>query len=321
VIRTPRTRTRGFTLIELLVVIAIIAILIGMLLPAVQKVRESAARSQSSNNLRQVGIGLNGMAEQYLGASPPCIGFFKGKSGTFFYHMLPFIEQDNIYKVFTTNGTINGVAGNGTVGMVTANHANADATAIKTYYAPLDDSNPGTNSALSYTCNSGVFLIPTINTATAATNQAPPSPETGGARFPASFNQKGTTNQIILFERFSRNNGTNGAGVTWNRVTANSVTLPSSALFGPSMTASLNGANVAVQFGVSSSNTIGNPPSTATAFTSSSCLVTVGDASTKTVTSAVNTAYAYTGGTQLATRNVMNWACDPLTTSPPPSNW
>jgi prepilin-type N-terminal cleavage/methylation domain-containing protein len=130
-----RASARAFTLIELLVVIAIIGILIALLLPAVQKIREAAARIQSANNLKQMGLAVNNIAgDTSDGQLPPAFGVFRNKSGSFFYHVLPYIEQQAVYN------------------------SGATGTVIKTFVAPADNTN-ASGALTSYGSNGNIFFV------------------------------------------------------------------------------------------------------------------------------------------------------------------
>jgi prepilin-type N-terminal cleavage/methylation domain-containing protein len=182
-------RRRGFTLVELLVVIAIIAILIGLLLPAVQKVREAAARSQCQNNLKQIALAVHNYAGTYDSRLPSAYSApvtAQANPQSFFFTILPFIEQDGMYKagmganalttpVGTPGLTWTGVVPlNSSTGTLTYDYL-ARAGHVKTYVCPADATNsPGQSLTVnlagingwvggSYAANYQLFGNPTNN--------------------------------------------------------------------------------------------------------------------------------------------------------------
>jgi prepilin-type N-terminal cleavage/methylation domain-containing protein/prepilin-type processing-associated H-X9-DG protein len=179
----------GFTLIELLVVIAIIGVLMGLLLPAIQKIRAAAARTACANNIRQIGLALHS-ANSAQGRLPPAYGVYNGKASvtaangtvtpyvaSLFYHLLPHLEAAGTYQRFpplftATNYTL---APNpplaGGVGMTGTADDNAAQFKVPTYMCPSDTSGDAsgvtTNSGLSTSnqspwgenCYAGNYLI------------------------------------------------------------------------------------------------------------------------------------------------------------------
>jgi prepilin-type N-terminal cleavage/methylation domain-containing protein/prepilin-type processing-associated H-X9-DG protein len=142
--RARRRTARGFTLIELLVVIAIIAVLIGLLLPAVQKVREAAARMQCQNNLKQLGLAFHNYHDT-RGAFPRGLvwgggnaAFFTNPRTNWHYHTFPYIEQANIYNQLPQPDAAN-CTWNQTFDVVSRLPNGPTSAVIKTFLCPSDN--------------------------------------------------------------------------------------------------------------------------------------------------------------------------------------
>jgi prepilin-type N-terminal cleavage/methylation domain-containing protein/prepilin-type processing-associated H-X9-DG protein len=204
-------KRRGFTLIELLVVIAIIAILIGLLLPAVQKIREAANRMSCSNNMKQLGLAFHNYNDTEAGL-PPGTGPDPCCWGTWQMVILPYLEQDNLGRLYVNWG------GNDSTGprySAAPNTTNVTNRRLKVLTCPSDQVNSpfgnltNHNYAVNYG-NTGYTQQANLN---GVIHGGSPFP-TWGKKYPLANIADGTSNTMLAAE-VRQGQGRDLRGFTW----------------------------------------------------------------------------------------------------------
>lgn len=195
--RTTSARPRAFTMIELLVVVAIIGVLLGLLFPAVQKVRETANRVRCMGQLKQLGLASH-MCHDTHGKLPPMVGNYpnpdSGDFGNVFFFLLPHLEQQALYAA-TWTGSAHEL-----------DNSSIYAQPVKVFVCPADATAPAAGLASngwatgSYAANYQVFGQPGVGFE-------------GQAFLPASF-PDGTSNTLLFAEKLAR---CGGQGTLWAR--------------------------------------------------------------------------------------------------------
>jgi len=142
---SKRRHHHGFTLVELLVVIAIIGVLVGLLLPAVQRVREAGRRGTCQNNMKQIGLAVHAYADSLRGKLPGAIDWNGSSRGALYFWLLPHLERMELYELGLTTATVEN--------RVVSGSTRVRAIPIQSFLCPSDGTTTsGTTRSMSFVC-------------------------------------------------------------------------------------------------------------------------------------------------------------------------